>query len=193
MSRLAYLLVFLFSLNGCTTLAFDNVWRAPDVTVPALGRTVVHAQLAGEADRRRAEDLLAQMMMPALDTTPAYTLNAPDDAALKAAAVRQGFGSLLVMKIIASREQTVYRTPPPVFYGPGWGWRAPFGYPYPYDPVVTERIRIVRVEMNLIALADDKLLWSGNTELADSASLDASVRALGDTTLKALVKAGLVP
>ena len=192
MRRLLLLILALFSLNGCATLAFEQSWRAPDAAAQPLGRSVVQAQLAGEADRRRAEDLLAQALMPALDLTPAYTLKATDEAALKAEAARAGFSSMLVMKVIGSRDQTVYRTPPPFFYGPGWGWRGPFGHPYPFDPVVAERVRIVRVEMTLLALPAGTVLWSGNTELPDTASLDAVVRELGEATFNALVEAGLI-
>ena len=197
-SRVVILLVCLVSLNGCATSAFQQAWVAPDAQAHPLGKTVAFAMLASEADRRRAEDLFAQVLAPAMDVTAAYGVvgEAPPDRKARAKARELGYGSALVLRPVSSRDEVIYRPGPRYMFAPGRGYygRHVFiGHPFMMDPGYYQKVRVVVVELSLYALAGDHLLWSTNAEVVDSAELEGVVRRLADGMIKDLLAKGLLP
>ncbi|HPR05122.1 MAG TPA: hypothetical protein PK620_03575 [Denitromonas sp.] len=201
-ARVFLLLICLLSLNGCATSAFRQSWSAPDAHAYPLGKTVVFAMLPVEADRRRSEDLFAQVLAPAMDVTAGYAVvaeapaGAPELAKAKARAAQQGFGSVLVVKVVSTRDELVYQPGVNPFFGPGFGYpgrRGMIGHPFMMDPGYYEKVRIAVVELSLYASRDDHLLWTASTEVLDSSRLDRVVRTLADAMLKDLVAKGVLP
>ncbi|MCZ4304192.1 hypothetical protein O4G98_05545 [Zoogloeaceae bacterium G21618-S1] len=201
-ARWFLLLICLLSLNGCATSAFRQSWSAPDAQAHPLGKTVALAMLPVEADRRRSEDLFAQVLAPAMDVTAGYAVVAealPDAPALaraKAQASQLGYGSALVMKVVSTRDELVYQPGVNPFFGPGFGYygrRGYIGHPFMMDPGYYEKVRVAVVELSLYALRGDHLLWTASTEVLDSNRLDRVVRTLADAMLKDLLAKGVLP
>lgn len=201
-SRVWILLVCLVSLNGCATTVFQQAWVAPDAQAYPLGKTVAVAMLASEADRRRSEDLFAQVLAPAMDVSAAYAVAgaAPADPdtldKVRAKARALGYGSVLVLRPVSSRDEVTYRPGPGYMFAPGWGYygrHGYVGYPFMMDPGYFQKVRIVVVELSLYALKDDHLLWSANAEVVDSANVEGVVRRLADGMIKDLLARGLLP
>ncbi|TVO67629.1 hypothetical protein [Denitromonas ohlonensis] len=201
-ARLLTVLVCLLSLNGCASSALQQSWSAPDAQAHALGKSVVFAQLASEADRRRSEDLFAQVLAPAMDVSAGYAVvgeSVTDASALaraKAQALKLGYGSALVVKVVSTRDERVYRPGSPFMFPPGFGYYGRHGYighPFMMDPGYYETLRVAVVELSLYALQGEHLVWSANAEVIDSANLEGVVRRLADAMLKDLLAKGVLP
>ncbi|TVO59092.1 hypothetical protein [Denitromonas halophila] len=200
--RFLLALVLAISLNGCATSTFRQSWSASDAQAHPLGKTVAFVMLPVEADRRRSEDLFAQVLAPAMDVTAGYAVVAealPDASALaraKAQASRLGYGSVLVVRVVSTRDELVYQPGVSPFFGPGFGYygrRGPIGYPFMMDTGYYERVRIAVVELSLYAIRGDHLLWTASTEVLDSNKLERVVRILADAMLKDLLAKGVLP
>lgn len=201
-ARIAVLIISLVSLTGCASSAIEQSWIADNAGDASLGRTLVFVMVPSETDRRQSEDLFAQTLQPAIDVTAAYTVvkdmpvAPPTQAEVTERAQSLGFNSILVVRIIETRDQAVYRPGGAYLFGRHhyglWG-HSDFGYPLMLDPGYYDTVRVMVVELSLYTLDPQRLLWSGKAELFDPRDLAGSVRRLADGMVKDLLAKGLLP
>ena len=201
-ARIALLIFSLVSLTGCASSAIEQSWIAEDAASVDLGKTLALVMVPSETDRRQSEDLFVQTLQPAIDATAAHTvtdampLAPPAQAEITTRARALGFDSILIVRIVETRDQLRYRPGGGyVFGGYHLGMRSHYGIrdPLLFDPGYYESVRVMVVELSLYALRDQRLLWTGKAELFAPRNLEGSVRRLADGMLKDLVAKGLLP
>lgn len=202
LARIAALIFSLISLTGCASSAIEQSWIAEDAANVRLGKTLAFVMVPSETDRRQSEDLFVQTLQPAIEVTAAYTvvkdmpLTAPTQAEVTERARALGFNSILVVRIVETRDQPVYRPGTAYLFGRHhyglWG-QYDFGHPLMLDPGYYDTVRVMVVELSLYTLDPQRLLWSGKAELFDPRDLASSVRRLADGMIKDLVAKGLLP
>jgi hypothetical protein len=191
------------SAAGCAATTYTATWKAPNAQ-PFNGQGKKIAALVmtqNAAARRSAEDALArELTARGAQGVAAYTLlpdaNAKDEAAAKAAFSAAGVIGVVAMRPIATDKEisstpsTMYMGPTyrgfwgPGYYGYGWGgaWDAP--------TIRTDTI--VTVETLVYSLADDQLVWGGQSRTTNPSRADQFVRELVQGAVKEMKKQGLL-
>ena len=200
-ARIAILIFSLVSLTGCASSAIEQSWVAEDASTVRLGKTLAFVMVPSATDRRNSEDLFVQTLQPAIDATAAHTVidempfEAPAQDKITANARQLGFDSILVVRIVETRDQAVYRPGAGYMFSRHhfglWGHHD-FGFPL-LDPGYYDTVRVMVVELSLYALDGQRLLWTGNAELFNPRDLTGSVKRLADGMIKDLVAKGLLP
>lgn len=180
-------------LSGCATTGLVSSWKAPDAEPFLLrGEKVASVVMAPDPSIRLAgEDTLArELSARGAVGVPMYTLLAPadlDEARARAAAEQAGVVAVVVLrpvhidKEISSRPGTYAG---PMFwggaYGQGWG-----GSEIRMDTIVI-------VETLVYSLAQDKLVWGGQSKTRNPASVDRLIANTARQVADELVRQGLI-
>ncbi|HET9037031.1 MAG TPA: hypothetical protein VFN45_12535 [Myxococcaceae bacterium] len=183
----ALLMLALGACAGGTKLV--NSWKAPDaapLSVKQGDLVIAMVMSKQETTRRTGEDLLGEeLRQRGLRPIPSFTLIPTDqvDDREKAAAAIQDSGAvaLFAMRPIAVNQQQTYV--PPSYMGPGpyaGGWGPYYGYGWgaAYSPGYVVTDTIVRVEMLVFDLKQNKLVWAGQSETTNPDRLDQFMRDL---------------
>ena len=184
---IALLMLALGACAGGTKLV--NSWKAPDAAPLSLkqGDLVIAMVMSKEeTTRRTGEDLLGEeLRQRGLRPIPSFTLIPTDqvDDREKAAAAIQDSGAvaLFAMRPIAVNKQQTYVPPSymgPGPYGAGWGPYYGYGWGAAYSPGYVVTDTIVRVEMLVFDLKQNKLVWAGQSETTNPDRLDQFMRDL---------------
>ncbi len=190
--------------SGCATSGFVSSWKAPDAAPLQVQGSMVAAiaMIKDEASRRSAEDALVRELnargamgvamytiMP--DTEPA------NEPAVRRALEQRGYAGVVVLRPVRTDKEIVGT--PPVFTGPnyrgfwggyfGYGWRSPWGVA---DPGSVHTNTIVSVETLVYSLRQNMLVWGGESQTTNPASIDRLVQDTAKKVARELERLGLL-
>jgi hypothetical protein len=180
----------LLFLASCTSApVVTDSWRDPGVKDFAPKKTLVIAMSTEESFRRVAEDEIVRQLDEGSGAASYGILAASDmnDAHKLAQLARaQGFDGALVVRVLEvdKVQQHVPAAYSPIFlHFTDQNNSSAFYWPTRFDEGYTYTEKTYRVETNLYALADDKLVWSGVVQVRDP----GSVRELASQNSKAVL------
>lgn len=187
---------------GCATTAFTSTWKAPDAAPLALAGKKVGAMVIhnNEGTRRAAEDALArEITARGAQGQPTYPLlsntAAKDQATARAAIEKAGFDGLVVMRPVGREKEVTYTpgmwTGQPM-YGSFWGGYYGYGWGAVYSPGYLQTDTIVSVETLIYSMAQDKLIWAGESQTTNPTRVDSFVRELSGKVATELRREGLL-
>lgn len=193
------------ALSACASSAFVASWRAPDAEPLQVqgSKVAAVAMMEQEAARRDAEDTLArELTARGAVGVPMYQIfpdeDPTDEAAARAALEREGFAGLVVLRPIDTTQEIVST---PMYAGPyysmywggyyGYGWGMPWGMGFAVGDVHTQTI--VSVETLVYSLRQNKLVWGGQSETTNPASVSRLVTDTAKKVARELERQGLIP
>jgi hypothetical protein len=192
-------------LTACASSAFQASWRAPNAEPLQVqgSKVAAVAIMDQEAARRDAEDTLArELTLRGAVGVPMYQIfpdtNPTDEPAARAALEREGFAGLVVLRPIDTTQEIVST---PMYAGPyysmywggyyGYGWGMPWGMGFGVGDVHTNTI--VSVETLVYSLRQNMLVWGGQSETTNPASVSKLVTETAKKVAKELERQGLIP
>ena len=188
-------------LSGCAT-GLVSSWKAPDAERFQLrGEKVAAVVMASDQTTRRAgEDALArELSARGAQGIPMYTLladAAPNEAKARAAAEQARVVGVLVLRPV--RIDKELSSTPASFAGPMygglWGGYHGLGWDAPWS-VRGGELRtdtIIIVETLVYSLAQNKLVWGGQSKTKNPANLDRLIEDTAEQVAHELVRQGLI-
>jgi hypothetical protein len=191
-------------VSGCATTNFTSIWKAPDAGPfhVKTGDKVVALVLAeSPALRRSGEANLAdELDERGLRGIPAYTLikdeDVRDEAKAKAAIEASGAVAVIVMRPKGSEQELsvvshdYYGSP---YYGGFWGGGYyGYGWGSMYDATEVRTDTYVSIETLLYDLAQNKLIWAGQTRTMNPTDVESFVAELAESIAHELRDSGVV-
>jgi hypothetical protein len=204
MSRAFLVLAAAAVLTACASNDFVASWRAPDAQPLEVAGAKVAAvvMVNNEASRRVAEDKLArEITARGAVGVPMYVLY-PDaqpsnEPQARSALEQAGVLGVVVMRPLSIDKEVVstqlsysapmYRGYWGAYYGAGWGT--------PWGVTQTGEIRtntVVQVETLVYSLRQNKLVWGGQSQLTNPASIDRTIERLAASAAAELHEQGLL-
>jgi hypothetical protein len=205
--RIPITFAVLLGVAGCATTTFTSTWKAPDAAPFSAKRgdlVVAMVMSKVESTRRAGEDMLsAELQNRGLRPIPSFTLIPIDQVGDKEkalAAIRDsGAVAVIAMRPLTVEKEQTYV--PPSYMGPGvggpyggWGPYYSYGWDAAYSPGYVMTNTIVRIEVLVFDLRQDKLLWAGQSKTTNPDQLDVLIRDLVQAAADEMTRAGvLVP
>ncbi len=204
MSRAFLIMAAAAMLAACASNDFVASWRAPDAQPLEVQGAKVAAvvMVNNEASRRVAEDKLArEISARGAVGVPMYVLY-PDaqpsnEPQARSALEQAGVLGVVVMRPVSVEKEVVsthvtyaapiYRGYWGGYYGAGWG--TPWGVA---DRGEIRTNTIVQVETLVYSLRQNKLVWGGQSQLTNPASIDRTIERLAASAAEELHKQGLL-
>jgi len=176
--------------EGCyhaTQLA--NTWHDRKTESLQFKRPVAIFVSPDQALRRTVEDHLAASYPGAV---PSYTVWATSDFRDPSAAIAQlhdgGFDGAIVMRVTDVSTTTNYGPGYADSYWGGWG----SSWAYPYDPSYAVNDRVVSVETQIYALAENRLVFTATSETTNPANAAKLTDSVMRHVMSQLKKDGLI-
>jgi hypothetical protein len=179
-------------LSACAT-GLVSSWKAPDAESFRLsGEKVAAVVMAGDPTIRLAgEDALArELSARGAVGVPMYTLLAgaiPDEAKARAAAEQAGIVGVVVLRPVHIDKEISSR--PGTYAGPMF-WGGAYGHGWGGTEIRTDTIVIV--ETLVYSLAQNKLVWGGQSKTRNPASVDRLIENTARQVADELVRQGLI-
>jgi len=159
-------------LGGCSGTKLAGVWKDPEVTFEPYSTVVVLVMTGDQAMREKAEDTFIHglpskvMGIPSHDIFPG-TERPPIKVVLQRLRKVNAEG-VVVYRLAGIDKQSsyvsgvTYYTPASYYtsFSSYWGYFSPVVY----EPGYLVEDQIVRVETNVFSVADEKLIWSAQSE-----------------------------
>jgi len=200
-TRLLVLLGYLLLLTGCQTTSVLSTWsggaqgeKFKDVLVIAVLKEMAYRNII---EQRLVETLKAQGV-DAEAASYLYPDAGPMDKATIDGMIRQsGADSVMVIRLVDTRKETVY-TPGTTYIDGGYGGRYAGGY-YGYygggynvisTPGYTTQYHISTVETTLFNAATNTRVWSTVTETTET-SVDKAINSYTKVIGKTIKESGL--
>jgi hypothetical protein len=95
-----------------------------------------------------------------------------------------GYDGAVLLSFVSTEQKITAR---PTYTGGFWGY---YGRGGMWD---SGYVRILRLQVSIYSLAEDKLLWSGVSRTANPRGIDALIREVAEAVRDDLVKRGLLP
>jgi hypothetical protein len=190
MGRAGAIAFLLLALAGCTTPGFRTTWTEPSASSITLEGRTVAAFVIGiyEPMRRTAEDALVQELtargvrgIAGSTLLPAPEARHPEAARLQLQ--HAGVEGTVALRVVARTQHIMYF--PPTF----WGY---WGGPSPYEPNYIRMDTVVWVEARVYSVAQDKVLWIGESVSTNTTTVDAFVKELSAQAADGVQSAGLL-
>jgi hypothetical protein len=203
-AALGPVLLLASSLAGCATSRIDNSWAEPSATAQSfqLNKVLAVALARDGAIRRSTEDAMDRAISAGprgqsgqLAVHPSYTL-LEDTELVKTDVTRRkveaaGYdGAVLIRYVTTEQRVTV---DPPMYHGGFWGYYGYGGGPMMYDPGSVRTDTILKLQISIYSLREDKLLWSGVSRTVNPSQVEKVVGEIADAVRKDLEKRGLAP
>ena len=182
--------------------SFSSTWKSPDARPGTFqGKKVVAVFInTEEALRQGIEDSLAnELIKRGAQGVPAYTLiptaEIRDEAKAKERLDQSGAAGVVAFRLVGQEHEftesaaTYYSAPT---YSSMWGGYWGYGWAGIYDPGYVQMDRVMRVEVLVYSLEQNKLVWAGVSKTTNPKSANALVKQLVDKVASELKKAGLV-
>lgn len=176
-------------LGGCASTHITSAWQDPDLRRVPFRKVLVVFQHSDPELRMRLERSMAAEIP---NSVPAHAIfNDAEVRDLERVKVRvraDGFDSAVIMRVVSVDREVSYvpgrlHAVPAYyrgFYGYwGYGWRSV------YEPGYMRSDRVVNIATNVYSVADDKLVWSSQSETFNPASLRTAVAEVVRTTSRA--------
>lgn len=181
-------------LGACATTHITTVWKTPD-PLPAQPFKKVLALVvnASPGERRAAEDTLAAAIRTA-QGVPAYLI-IPDDTVkdrekVRAILIKEHIDGAAVLRLVSTDKQSQVYTRPDNFSGYGM-YDAYRAYPL-YCSQYTVTDTFIHAELSVYSVADDKLLWTGDSTTTNPAGVRDLVEQVSNAAAAELRKQGLL-
>jgi hypothetical protein len=151
-----------------------------------------------EAARRAAEDALArELTARGAQGVAGYAVvpvNVTDEAEAKALVEKSGAEGVVVMRPVGKVKE-IYSTPT-MYTGPSYGrlWGGYYGYGWggAWGATEVRTNTIVSVETLVYSLAQNKLIWAGQSKTTNPSKVDSFVREVVQEAAKEMKKEGLL-
>jgi len=187
---------------SCGSSSMTGVWSDPTlvtgpvrkVLVIGLGSSVTNTKLfegamAKHLQQRKIESILASNVLP--------SGNAPIDTVGLRAFVKENHVDLItvtrVVGVSKEREYvqgTTYYSP-----APGYGAFYPYyagSYAVVSDPGYMREYKVATVETNAYATSNEKLVWSGQSETVDPASVNTAIDEIAGLLVSEMARSGVL-
>lgn len=186
---------------GCATSQIETSWVEPSATPRSfeMHRVLAVALARDGAIRRSAEDAIdaalsstPQGQTGQLSVDPSYRLledwELSDVGAARRKVEAAGYDGAVLVSFVSTEQRITART---TSYGGGfWG---SYGSSAVWDSGYARTQTILRLQVSIYSLAEDKLLWSGVSRTANPGRIDALIREVAQAVRDDLVKRGLLP
>lgn len=195
-------IISIISLVGCSsTPKVENNWVAPEVGSIKFSKVMVVAATPDGALRRNAEDAIAKVIPPKVETVTSYS-TLEDAESLKSAkavtdaAAAAGVDGIIVMRPLGKNTEVNYMPgtnyPEPYwnftgYYRPSWGLSA-----Y-YDPGYITTDTTVGIETNIYDAESGDLIWSGSVKIMNPDNLTELINENAIAVLAKLKEQQLIP
>ncbi|MDP9199747.1 MAG: hypothetical protein M3O07_11135 [Pseudomonadota bacterium] len=188
-------------LSGCAASLVSS-WRAPDAQPFGLQGEKVAAvvMVSDQSIRLTGEDALArELSSRGVHGVPMYTLLAdavPDESKARAAAEQAGVVGVVVLRPVRIDKEVSSRPMnyPGPMYGGFWGGYFGHGWGAPWS-VQGGEIRtdtIVIVETLVYSLAENQLVWSGQSKTRNPKTIDGLIASTAKQVGGELARQGLI-
>lgn len=199
------LMLFLipFLVSACSTTSLVNRWSDPDFKGPALKKILVVGIIKDDIKRRSFEQEFARLITTSdRKGIASYTVmpdlkSADQKEEIRAIVNKTGADGVLVVTYQGvSKEQR--DVPPTVDYVPtagfGYGMYGYYGMRHTtvYTPGYTVTDSIVRLDIKVFAVADEKMIWAGKTESFNPSSAQTVISELAKLVITDMKKSGIV-
>lgn len=202
--RAALTIALALGLGGCATSRIESAWVEPSATPQsfALKQLLVVARVSDGALRRSAEDAMDAAISSGprgqsgqLVAHPSYTLlddrELRDVAAARKKVEAAGYDGAVLMSFVSSQQKVT--VDPPSYGGGFWGYYGYRGGPMMYDPGSVRTDTILKLQISIYSLAEDKLLWSGVSRTLNPSKIDELVVDVSKAVRDDLSGRGLAP
>lgn len=163
---LSLVLVILAGL-GCQTTSVSTVWKTPDPLPPPFAKVVTLVVNATPAERRAAEEELAARLRPGQGVA-GHTLISDADLAnrdrVRDILKNGGIDGAVVLRLTGVDERTTYYPPT---YNSYYAYHSYYDEFVSYSPGYAVTDRIVRAEVSVYSVRDERLLWAGSSSTAN--------------------------
>jgi hypothetical protein len=194
------------ALSACSSTQFVSTWKAPGAQPfdPAGAKVATIVMIKGEAQRRAAEDRLAnELSKRGAAAVPMYSLMPTPDDSLDEALAREVLQRSDVTGVVVLRPVSIDKelVADPVAYGDPvyggfWGGYYAYGWNHPYGgdvAVANVHTHItVSVETLLYSLRSNELVWAGRSETANPENVDELIDDVMEAAGKELEREGLI-
>lgn len=193
------MLALVAGLAACASqTTVQSQWRDPNYRGGPVTSAVVMAVGGSMTERRIFEDTVAQKMNGlGVNTMPAYALIPPSATPLPEAALQRALTDskaqafVLIRLLPLKTGYQVVDQPVMPMMGPMWGW---YGfYQGPWQVQTLQSYQLANTQTSLWDVASGRLLWSGDLQAFDPASIAASAASYTTALSGALQKADLLP
>jgi hypothetical protein len=186
-------------LTSCTSTKISSVWTDPEAGLSPFQKVVVIALGRDQTLRRTAEDTFVRSLPSKVQGIPSYTL-LPGEGMPELSDVREGVRAaaadgVVVYRLVSVEKQESYvpgtASGYPYYgtFGSYWGYTAPVVY----EPGYLVEDQIVRVETNAYAVADEKLLWTAQSETLNPGSAQLVIDDVVLATIQEMRKSKILP
>ncbi len=205
LARIALAILLTASLAGCATSRIENAWVEPSATAKsfALKKVLVVALVRDGAIRRSTEDALDRAISAGprgesgeLVVEPSYRLlddrELADVAASRKKVETAGYDGAVLIRFVSSHQEV---TVDPPSYGGGF-WGGGYGHGgrvVMYDPGSVQTDTILKLQVSIYSLAENKLLWSGVSRTLNPSNIEKLVDGVAKAVRDDLHDRGLVP
>jgi hypothetical protein len=170
----------LATLIGCAATNISSAWKDAAAGTAPFKKVMVVAMSQDMSMRRIAEDTFVKSLPKNVQGVTSYTFIPEDElkdvAKVKERCVQGGIDGVVVYHLVAVDKETRY-VPGTTYYtsgaypyygsfGPYWG----ASYGMVYEPGYVTEDKIVQIESNAYAVADEKLMWTVRSETINPGS-----------------------
>lgn len=205
--RIAAAILLAASLGGCASSQIETAWVEPKATAQsfALKKVLIVALARDGAIRRSTEDALDRAISAGprgesgdLVVEPSYLMLNDGELADVPAARKKveaaGFDGAVVVRFVSSHQEVTVE--PPAYGGGFWGGGYGYGYGgrvVMYDPGTVRTDTILKLQVSIYSLAEEKLLWSGVSRTLNPSDIDKLVDGVAEAVRDDLRDRGLAP
>jgi hypothetical protein len=206
--RIGLTLALALSAVGCATSKIESVWVEPTATQQSftrLNKVLVVAMAKDGAIRRATEDAMDTAISSGprgqsgqLVAHPSYTMLSEAELGNREAAKKKveaaGYDGAVLMNFVSSQQKVTVT--PPTYHGGFWGGYGRYGYgggAMIYDPGSVRTDTIVKLQVSIYSLAEDKLLWSGVSRTLNPSEIQKLITGVTQAMAGDLKKRGLLP
>jgi hypothetical protein len=187
---MALLLTVIVSIaTGCSTTNIVVSWQDNLAPAYTLKQPLVIAIVPKQIIRARVEDeFVNSLRLSGVNAVASYRLFPEMQSvtvdSVKAKIPSTGCDSIIVTRLVDTKQETVVVPPTTSVYGGAYGGPGYYGsfdsyYARSYSVVTTPGYSYVekfyKVETNLYSVKDSKLVWTAVSETEDSESMDAAI------------------
>ena len=196
------------AVSACGSTTFNTTWKAPDakpIQVEPGDKILAMVISQNEATRRGAEAALAaELTGRGAEGIPAHSV-IPDDAIqdqekAKPYIEKTGAKYAIIMRATGRDKEVSYTPTMGGYYGPGWGGYGGFyggfygyGWGGAYGGSEIRTDTIVFVETLVYDLANDEMVWAGQSETMNPSKAESMIKELVDEAGKEMRKQGVLP
>ena len=177
-------------LAACASTSVVDSWKEPGLKSLRFNKVLALAVVKNDSIRQAAEDALKGDLKNVQSVQSYKVLDlaelADNREQAKARLRLDGFDGVVALRLVGS-EQSLGWTTAAVPLESFWGY---YGYAYP--PTEMRADTVVRVEVNIFSLTEDKVLWRGVSESFNPQSTGALVSEITAVVGRELRRQGLI-